>query len=172
VLARHRAGAGGEQSGAARNGVHFPAAQLLQVEPTRVIEMVKKRSLARRAMRCEMKSRDNGSCATARRRLPGSSHSRTTERHDSAEVAVSTLAPVAPDRPRGGRPVWHRARQRLSRAAGSELGRVGPRGGDALGRVAADNAQSASLRARIDQVRAAQASQGGHQGESGHNDAQ
>jgi len=153
----------------------FLLPELLQVEPTRVIEMVKKQKPgeARDALRNEVARqwvmRDREAAVAWIKSLENN-----TERHDSAEVAVSTLAPVAPDQAIEVADQFGIGRdngyleQLVQNWAESDL--------EAATRWAesqSDNAQSASLRARIDQVRAAQSSQGeATQGESGHNDAQ
>jgi len=147
----------------------FLLPELLQVEPARVVEMVKKREPgeARDALRNEVARqwimRDRDAAVAWIKSLKDN-----TERHDAAEIAVSTLAPVAPDQSIEVADQLGMGRDNdylenlVQTWAEADL--------EAATRWAAsqpDNARSAQLRARIDQVRAAQSTRG----EAGHDDA-
>jgi len=140
----------------------FLLPELLQVEPARVVEMVKKQQPgeARDALRDEVARhwimRDREAAVAWIKSLENN-----TERLDSAEVAISTLAPVAPDQAIEVADQFGIGRdngyleQLVQNWAEADL--------EAATRWAEsqpDNAQSAPLRARIDQVRAAQSRQG------------
>ena len=138
----------------------FLLPELLQVEPARVVEMVKKQKPgeARDALRTEVARqwimRDREAAVGWIKSLENDA-----ERHDAAEIAVSELAPVAPEQAIAVANQFGIGRDNgylehlVQVWAESDL--------DAATQWAQsqpDNAQSAQLRARIDQVRAAQAS--------------
>jgi len=140
----------------------FLLPELLQVEPQRVVEMVKKQEPgeARDALRNEVARqwimRDREAAAAWIKSLENKA-----ERHDAAEIAVTTLAAVAPDQAIEVADQFGIGRDNgylehlVQIWAESDL--------EAATRWAESqpvNAQSQQLRARIDQVRAAQSHQG------------